>query len=38
MRLLFQLPEQILTHFSKRAFAVKPKEQKLNQGKSTIYR
>ena len=38
MRLLFQLLEQILTHFSKRAHHAKTKRTEIDQGKSTIYR
>ena len=38
MRLLFQIPEQILTHFPKRAYHAKTKRTEIDQGKSTIYR
>ena len=34
--MLFQLLEQIATHFSKRAYHAKPKEQKGDEGKSNI--
>ena len=38
MRLLFQLFEQIPTHFSKREYHAETKRTKIDQGKSTIHR
>ena len=36
MRLLFQLFEQIPTHFSKRTYCAKTQRAEMNQGKSSI--
>ena len=36
MRLLFQLPEQILTHSPKRVYCAKTERTEIDQGKSTI--
>ena len=38
MRLVFQLLEQILTHFSKRIYHAETKRTEIDQDKSTIYR
>ena len=38
MRLLFQLLEQIPTHFFKRVYQAETKRAKIDQGKSIIYR
>ena len=38
MKLLFQLFEQIPTHFSKRTYHAKTQRSEINQGKSSIYR
>ena len=38
MKLLFQLLEQIPTHFFKRAYHAETRRTKFDQGKSNIYR